>query len=210
MLVYAARQNSGASRSAPAAPQSDVANPCPNAGASPRRTPECASIPEVAPGRRWPCLAAAPSRRISACRPVSRSAGVPSDHAAQGRLKDGSRIASGTKAAPEKNSYQPHRRWPQRRFGALSLPTFATRASVPNETPKRPATDCGGSDSAKVASDAVAGEAGHAEHHSLVVRVEHQIWQTAAGTRRPSSMRYSRISRPRSANAARPRNQNRP
>lgn len=123
MLVYAARQSSGASRSAPAAPQSDVANPCPNAGASPRRTPECASIPEAAPGRWWPCLTAAPSRRISACRPVSRSAGVPSDHAAQGRLKDGSRIASGTKTAPEENSYQPRRLWPQRRFGALSLPT---------------------------------------------------------------------------------------
>ena len=32
----------------------------PDAGASPRRTPECASIPEAAPRRRWPCLTAAP------------------------------------------------------------------------------------------------------------------------------------------------------
>ena len=35
-----------------------------------------------APGRRWPCLAAAPVRRICARRSVSRSAGVPSGHAA--------------------------------------------------------------------------------------------------------------------------------
>ena len=80
MLVYAARQSSGASRSAPAAPQSDIADPCPNAGASPRRTPECASIPEAAPGRRWPCLAAAPftqDSRLPSGLPVCRRSRRP-------------------------------------------------------------------------------------------------------------------------------------
>ena len=87
-------------RSAPAAPQSAMANPCPNAGASPRRTPECASIPEAAPGRRWPAWPPRPSRRIPACRPVSRSVGAPADHAAQGRLESGATLPCGTKAAP--------------------------------------------------------------------------------------------------------------
>ena len=71
----------------------------PDAGASPRRTPECASIPEAAPGRRWPAWPPRPSRRIPACRPVSRSVGAPADHAAQGRLESGSTLPCGTKAA---------------------------------------------------------------------------------------------------------------
>ena len=73
-------------------------------------TPQCASIPETAPGRRWPCPAAAPSCRIPACRPVSRSAGVASGprcpraarctRAAQGWRHN----SIGTKAAPEESS----------------------------------------------------------------------------------------------------------
>ena len=77
--------NGGASRSAPAAPQSDVANPCPCRCISPA-TPGCVSIPETAPRRRQPARLPRP-RRISACRPVSRSVGAPADHAAKGGSK---------------------------------------------------------------------------------------------------------------------------
>ena len=54
----------------------------------------------VALGRRQPGIDAAPERRISACRLVSQSAGVPSDHAAQGRQQSGGSITPGTKVAP--------------------------------------------------------------------------------------------------------------
>ena len=115
-------------RSAPAAPQSAVANPCPNAGASPRRTPEYASIPEAAPGRRWPAWPPRPSRRIPACRPVSRSAGAPADHAAQG----GSKVAPPYHAAPRRHHRCvfsiPHRCCAPAPFRALSLPTSPPRA----------------------------------------------------------------------------------
>ena len=141
-------------RPAPDAPQSGMADPCPNAGASPRRTPECASIPEAAPGRRWPCLAAAPSRRISACRPVSRSVGAPTDYAAQG----GSKVAPPYHAAPSRHHRRvfsiPHRRCAPAPSRALSLPTTRHSRSRHDRTPRLSATNPRGSDSANVASDA--------------------------------------------------------
>ena len=69
-------------------------------------TPECASIPETAPGRR--CMpAAAPNAGFP---PAVRSPGLPESPPAmphKSGFKDGFRIASGTKAAPAPRSYQP-------------------------------------------------------------------------------------------------------
>ena len=66
---------SGASRSAPAALVCKRHGASvPDAGASPRRTPECASIPETAPGRRHPAMDAPPNAGFP---PAVRSPGLP-------------------------------------------------------------------------------------------------------------------------------------
>ena len=66
---------SGASRSAPAALVYERHGASvPDAGASPRRTPECASIPETAPGRRHPAMDAPPNAGFP---PAVRSPGLP-------------------------------------------------------------------------------------------------------------------------------------
>ena len=171
-VVYAAR--GGASRSASAAPQSDIADPCPMPVHLPGTT-ECASIPEAAPGRRWPAWPPRPPRRIPACRPVSRSVGAPADHAAQG----GSKVAPPYHAAPRRHHRRmfsiPHRRRAPAPFSARSLPTSPPRPSSSGETLRLRATERAGSDSAEAASDPAAAEHDHAEQNGLVVFRQHEI-----------------------------------
>ena len=93
----------GASVDSPPPPEMRQRGQSVPAGASPRTTPECVTIPEAAPGRRQPqATTAAPvpdSRRLSGCPVWPRWLPTHRPRAAP----NGREYTPGTKAAPEQN-----------------------------------------------------------------------------------------------------------
>ncbi len=130
----------------------------PDAGASPRRLQNAPASrkrhPDVG-GHAWP------PRPRAGFPPAVRSPGLPKSPPTtphRGGFMDGRTIASAPRRHQKRVLSSPRRCWPQRRLDALSLPTCPPRASVPDESPRRPATDRGGSDSAKAPSSRQMGQ----------------------------------------------------